>query len=170
MAYARVQSFKDNTLRVKIEQPRFVISISEVSLSPTQKKIKNSGMKTDVSRVLLQGIFFRPFLEEPMLVHLKRGLVKRFFVSQNEPAAVTNIKNSLLAQLKLGASGSLELIKKRPVSLPLPIIYKLKQVKSLVYTYPEHVTPKHQLQCESVQTMDKINSYKIIRNFTKHGL
>jgi hypothetical protein len=40
-----------------------------------------------------------------MLVHLKRGLVENFYVSQEEPVSVTNIKRSLLAQLQLDVSG-----------------------------------------------------------------
>ena len=170
MAYARAQSFKDYTLRVKLEQPRFVITISEISSSPGQKNIKNGGLKSNVSGVLLQGIFFRPFLEETMLVHLKRGLVKSFFVSQDEPATVTNIKKSILAQLQLDASGSLELMMEQPVSLPLPIPYKLKQENSLVYTYPENVSLKQQLSSEMVQTMEKIKTYNNIHNWTQQGL
>ena len=57
---------------------------------------KDVSLGQDVSRFLL----------EPIVVHLKRGLIENFYVSQDEPVSVTNIKRSLLAQLQLDVTGS----------------------------------------------------------------
>ena len=104
---------------------------------------------------LPQGNSYRMFLEEAMLVHVKRGLVRSFFVSKNEPAAVTNIKKYFLTQLQRDVSHSLELMKKQPVSSPLSIPSKIKEEKSLVYTYPGQAALNHQSSSNVVQAKDQ---------------
>ena len=81
-ARVRVQSFPDSSLRIKIENPYFFWDKNEIKL--TQEATHS--------------------LEEPFLVHVKRGLVKNVFVSSQEPNAITNIKKSLLSQLLLDTS------------------------------------------------------------------
>ena len=103
-AHVRVQAFHDYTLRVKLEQPRFITLNGEISITEARRIIGNGGSRSGAKENLPQE--FRRFLEEPMLVHLKRGLVESFFVSQDEPVAITNIKRSLLSQLQLDVSGS----------------------------------------------------------------
>jgi len=104
MAQVRVQSFPDYTLRVKIEQPQLVTLNGEISLTEARRIIATGGPLANAKQALPQG--FKTHLEEPVLVHLKRGLIENFFVSRDEPLAVTNIKRSLLAQLQLDVSGS----------------------------------------------------------------
>ena len=104
MANVRVQAANDYTLRVKLEQPRFMTLNGEISLTQAYRVIGNGGPRANAKEHLSQQ--FRKFLEEPMLVHLKKGLVQSFFVARDEPVAVTNIKRSLLAQLQLDISGS----------------------------------------------------------------
>ena len=103
-ANVRVQAFPDYTLRVKLEQPRFITLNGEISLTEARRIIGTGGAKSGAKEHLPQE--FRRFLEEPILVHLKRGLVESFFVSQDEPVAITNIKRSVLTQLQLDVSGS----------------------------------------------------------------
>jgi hypothetical protein len=103
-AKVRVQAFPDYTLRVKLEQPRFITLNGEISLTEVGRIIGNGGSKSGAKEILPQE--FRRHLEEPVLVHLKRGLVENFYVSKEEPVAVTNIKRSLLAQLQLDISAS----------------------------------------------------------------
>ena len=103
-AKVRVQAFPDYTLRVKLEQPRFITLNGEISLTEVGRIIGNGGSKSGAKEILPEE--FRRHLEEPMLVHLKRGLVENFYVSKEEPVAVTNIKRSLLAQLQLDISAS----------------------------------------------------------------
>ena len=81
-AFVRVQSFPDSSLRIKIENPYFFWDNNEIKL--TQEATHS--------------------LEEPFLVHVKRGIVKDLFVSSQEPNAITNIKKSLLSQLQLDTS------------------------------------------------------------------
>ena len=103
-AKVHVQAFPDYTLRIKLEQPRFITLNGEITISEAPRIIGNGGSKSGAKENLPEE--FRRFLEEPMLVHLKRGLVESFFVSKDEPVAVTNIKRSLLAQLQLDISAS----------------------------------------------------------------
>ena len=149
MANARVQSFSDYSLRVRLEQPRFATINGEISVMEAQKNISDGGYQGNGN--FRRGRVFRQFLEETVLVHLKRGLVKSFFVSVNEPSAITNIKKFLLEQLQLDASGALKLMKKQHINLPLPIPDKMKEEKSLVYTYPDHVSVNHQLSPKVVR-------------------
>jgi len=104
MAQVRVQSFPDYTLRVKIEQPRLVTLNGEVSLTEARRIIATGGPNANPKEALPQG--FKTHLEEPVMVHLKRGLIENFFVSRDEPLSVTNIKRSVLAQLQLDVAGA----------------------------------------------------------------
>ena len=104
MANIRVQAFADYTLRIKMEQPRFVTLNGEISLTEARRIIATGGSKSGAKEQLPQE--FLQQLEEPVLVHLKRGLVENFFVSRDESVAVTNIKRSVLSQLQLDVSGS----------------------------------------------------------------
>ena len=61
-AFVRVQSFPDSSLRIKIENPYFFWDNNEIKL--TQEATHN--------------------LEEPFLVHVKRGIVKDLFVQSIE--------------------------------------------------------------------------------------
>lgn len=103
-AKVRVQAFPDYTLRIKLEQPKFITLNGEISLTEVGRIIGNGGSKSGAKEILPEE--FRRHLEEPMLVHLKRGLVENFYVSKEEPVAVTNIKRSLLVQLQLDISAS----------------------------------------------------------------
>ena len=103
-AQVRVQAFQDYTLRVKMENPRFVTLNGQITLSEANRIIGNGGPHSGHKDVSLGS--FQRYLEEPIVVHLKRGLIENFFVSQDEPVSVTNIKRSLLAQLQLDVTGS----------------------------------------------------------------
>jgi len=103
-AMARVQAFQDYTLRIKLEQPRFITFNGDISFTEANRIIGNGGQQSDAQERLPQE--FRRFLEEPFEVHLKHGLVQSFFVSHNEPVAITNIKRSVLSQLQLDVSAS----------------------------------------------------------------
>merc|ERR1712020_107304 len=76
----------------------------EISLTEVGRIIGNGGSNSGAKEILPEE--FRRHLEEPMLVHLKRGLVENFYVAKEEPVDVTNIKRSLLAQLQLDISAS----------------------------------------------------------------
>jgi hypothetical protein len=103
-AQVRVQAFQDYTLRVKMEHPRFVTLNGDISLTEANRIIANGGPHSGAKDVSLGS--FQRYLEEPIVVHLKRGLIENFFVSRDEPVSVTNIKRSLLSQLQLDVTGS----------------------------------------------------------------
>ena len=103
-AQVRVQAFQDYTLRVKMEQPRFVTLNGEISITEANRIIANGGPHSGAKDVSLGSI--QRYLEEPIVVHLKYGLIENFFVSHDEPVSVTNIKRSLLSQLQLDVAGS----------------------------------------------------------------
>ena len=80
----RVQAFADHTLRIKFEGSHLYHTINDTLDFPVGPV---------VSKLLLG------YLEETMLVQLKRGHVKSFFVGREEPNAVTNIKRSFLSHI-----------------------------------------------------------------------
>ena len=54
------------------------------------------------------------YLGETVLVQLKRGHVKGFFVGREEPNVVTNIKRSFLSQIALGIPKTSHTVLKTP--------------------------------------------------------
>merc|ERR1719167_1491798 len=105
MANVRVQALQDYTLRVKIDNAQLVTLNGEIDLTDANRIVENGGANSDSLRDNFPPEFKR-HLETPILVNLKRGVVEEFFVAQDEPMSVTNIKRSLLSQLQLDISGS----------------------------------------------------------------
>ena len=95
----RVQTFADHTLRMKFEGSRLYHRINDTSDFPVGPV---------VSKLLLG------YLEETMLVQLKRGHVKSFFVGREEPKAVTNIKRSFLSHIASDIPESSNTVMKTP--------------------------------------------------------
>ena len=83
-APVRVQAFADHTLRIKFDGSHLYHIINGTLDFPVGPV---------VSKLLLGN------LEETVLVQLKRGHVKSFFVGREEPNAVTNIKRSFLSHI-----------------------------------------------------------------------
>ena len=84
------------------------------------------------------------YLEETVLVQLKRGHVKSFFVGREEPNTVTNIKRYFISQirdksgfdhLKLRWNGNgmkIEFLRKEAIVARLPLPSKTREETSLV--------------------------------------
>ena len=106
MAEVRVQAFADYTLRIQMENIRYVTFNGLIAMTDAQRILELGGQKSGAKEELLGEL--RTSLEEPILVHLKRGLIINFFVSHNEPIAITNIKRSLLSQLQHNVSPGIE--------------------------------------------------------------
>ena len=104
MAKVRVQSFQDYTLRIQIEDSKLITLNGKIDLTDANRIIGNGGSRSGSQSSFPQE--FKTHLESPILVHLKRGLVESFYVAQDEPVAVTNLKRSLLAQLQLDVTGA----------------------------------------------------------------
>ena len=112
MANVRVQALKDYTLRVKIDNAQLVTLNGEIELTDANRIVENGGANSDSLRDNFPPEFKR-HLETTILVNLKRGVVEEFFVAQDEPMSVTNIKRSLLSQLQLDISGSQQAISRQ---------------------------------------------------------
>ena len=96
---ARVQAFADHTLRLKFQDSHLYHRINVTLDFP---------VAPDVSKLLLG------YLEETVLVQLKRGHVKSFFVGREEPNAVTNLKRSFLSHITSDTPGSSNTVMKTP--------------------------------------------------------
>ena len=126
----RVQAFADHTLRMKFERSQLYHTINRtlnIPVGPTVLK-------------LLLG-----YLEETVLIQLKRGHIKGFFVGREEPNAVTNIKRSFLSQIALDIPESsnavlktphtgmkIELLRSGAVAARLPLPSKTRKETSLL--------------------------------------
>merc|ERR1719209_2385421 len=91
MANVRVQALQDYTLRVKIDNAQLVTLNGEIEVTDANRIMENGGANSDSLRDNFPPEFKR-HLETPILVNLKRGVVEEFFVAQDEPMSVTNIK------------------------------------------------------------------------------
>ena len=133
---ARVQAFADHTLRMKFLDSHLYHRINGTLDFP---------VAPDVSKLLLG------YLEETVLVQLKRGHVKTFFVGRKEPNAVTDIKRTFLSQiafdmpehsptsLKTPHTGTIiELLRSEAVSVRLPLPSKTRKESFLMPTI--HIT------------------------------
>ena len=126
----RVQSFADHTLRMKFEGSQLYHTINDTLDFPVGPV---------VSKLLLG------YLEDTVLVQLKRGHVKSFFVGLKEPNAVTNIKRSFLSQIAFDVTESSHIVRKTPhtgtivellrndaISARLPLPSKTRKETSLL--------------------------------------
>ena len=126
----RVQTFADHTLRMKFDGSSLYHRINGTLDFPVGPV---------VSKLLLG------FLEETVLVQLKREHVKRFFVGREEPNAVTNIKRSFLSQiafdtpefshtaLKTHHTGMMiKLLRSEEIKARLPLPTKIRKETSLL--------------------------------------
>ena len=118
VAKVKVQSFSDKTLRVKLDHARFYSNGNEMNLTDVHQSLETRmGQGSSMGHTEQT---FKKFLEEPMLVYTKRGLIKKLIVSKNEPAEVTEMKKSLAFKLgKTKSFASLRFIKKQPIRTPL---------------------------------------------------
>ena len=125
----RVQTFADHTLRMKFDGSSLYHRINGTLDYPVGPV---------VSKLLLG------FLEETVLVQLKREHVKRFFVGREEPNDVTNIKRSFLSQIAFDTPESshtalkthqtgmiIELLRSEAITARLPLPPRTRQETSL---------------------------------------
>ena len=127
---ARVQAFADHTLRMKFENSHLVWYSH------------NGTLELPVGPVVLKSLL--GYLEETVLVQLKRGHVKGFFVGREEPNDVTNIKRFFLSQITFDIPGSshnvaktpntamiIELLRSEAIDARLPLPSKIREETSL---------------------------------------
>ena len=72
---------------------------------------------------------FQNFLEEPLMISVKREKFRKLTVSKDEPEVVTKIKASLVAELQdVSSSLRLRYLKNQPISSILQIPSQVKQI------------------------------------------
>ena len=74
-------------------------------------KVRVQAFEDHTLRMKFEGF---GYLGETVLVQLKRGHVKGFFVGREEPNAITNIKRSFLSQISLGIPETSHAVLKTP--------------------------------------------------------
>ena len=117
-ADVKVQAFTDQSLRVKLDHIRFYSNDDYISLKNAHQILEDELSNQEGMNHNTQT--FETYLETPILVHLKRGLVKKVIVSQNEPAEVAEIKKQLVSDLKKsGSQARLQLLMKKAIIEPL---------------------------------------------------
>jgi len=127
-AQVKVQSFSDHTLRVQMNHIRFYTSSGSITLEAAHE-ILGSGEFAFFGASSHGLREFKDGLEEPMMITLKRGLMKTMIVSKDEPTYVTTIKKVLFAELQnLNSKYCLKHLKKQPIVSVLPIPPRLKKV------------------------------------------
>ena len=102
----------------------------------------NGTLELPAGPVVLKS--FLGYLEETVLVQLKRGHVKSFFVGRDEPNDVTNIKRSFLSQIAVDISASshtvattpntgmiIQLLRSEAIDARLPLPSKTRKETSL---------------------------------------
>ena len=119
-ADVQVQAFADQSLRLKLDHIRFYSNNSHISLKNAHQILEDEISNPEGMSHNAQT--FETYLKTPMLVHLKRDVVKKVIVSQNEPAEVTEIKKQLVSDLeKSGSQARLQLLMKKAIIEPLQI-------------------------------------------------
>ena len=131
-AQVTVQSFSDQTLRAKMNHIRFYTSAGPVTLETAHESLGDA--EVFLFRTLNHGIKeFKNYLEEPMMISMKRGLMKNMIVSKDEPTCVTAIKESLFAELQtLNSTFGLKYLKKQPILSVLPIPSRPKKINAQI--------------------------------------
>jgi len=152
----RVQSYSDYSLRIKMEETKFITLNGEIKTTESGRIIGEGGSESGKQGHLPEK--FQRYLETPFLVHLKSGVVESFWVSNEEPVSVTNIKKSLLSQLQLDISGSRRSqIESNHIQLPLNEEGEVSEHNTYFTTSEEFV----QGECLTTYTVHKLPEYKI---------
>ena len=127
VADVKVQAFNDETLRVKLERMRFYGRNGEVSTIEAHEILDpiSSGNGHDMHGAQ----DFKTFLEDPMLILVKKGRAKNLLVSKNEPDCITKIKQELAnGLLQNGQSQSLQVVKKTGIIKPMRMSTNVKKI------------------------------------------
>ena len=117
-AEVKVQSFTDHTLRLKLDRIRFYFNDNQMSMKNAHQILEDEISNREGMSHNAQT--FETYLETPILVHLKRGVVRKVIVSQNEPTEVTEIKKQLVSDLtNSGSQARIQLLMKKAIIEPL---------------------------------------------------
>merc|ERR1711962_1207586 len=71
----------------------------------------------------------KAFLEDPMMVLVKKGQGKKIVVAQNEPDCVSKVKMALVSHLmQTGPNANLQVVKKQAIINPIKITSAAKKI------------------------------------------
>jgi len=127
VADVKVQASNDQTLRVKLEHIKFNARHSELSMTEAHQILCQAEAKSGHSMHGAQ--VFKIFLEDPLLIFVKKGRAKNLLVSKNEPQCVTQIKQELINDLmQNGHPQNLQVVKKNAIVNPLRISTNVKKI------------------------------------------
>ena len=127
VADVKVQAFNDETLRVKLEHMKFYGRNGEVSMIEAHEILDpmSSGNGHDMHGAQV----FKTFLEDPMLIFVKKGRAKNLLVSKNEPDCITKIKQEVAnGLLQNGQPQFLQVVKKNGILQPMKISTNVKKI------------------------------------------
>ena len=134
VADVKVQAFNDDTLRVKLEHMRFYGRNGEVSMMEAHQIL--DPMSSGSGHSMHGAQVFKTFLQDPMLIFVKKGRAKNLLVSKNEPEGVTKIKKVLANDLmKNGQPEYLQVVKKNAIIRPFRISTNAKKIDILRYEF-----------------------------------
>jgi len=127
VANVKVQAFNDDTLRVKLEHMRFYGRNGEVSMMEAHQIL--DPMSSGSGHSMHGAQVFKTFLEDPMLIFVKKGQAKNLLVSKNEPECITKIKQEVAnGLLQNGQPQSLHVVKKTGIIEPMRMSTNVKKV------------------------------------------
>ena len=116
-ADVKVQAFRDETLRVKIEHTKFYSQNEEVSVINAHRILDMIISENGHGR---HGAHtFKTSLEQPMMIQVKNGRAKDVLVTKNEPNCVSKMKVMLVKALMPNVENQeLKIVKKESIMKP----------------------------------------------------
>ena len=158
-AKVHLQSYSDYTMRFRVAEPEFfTINGENVRLSEETGRVLREQESSEVVKVESIPEEFKRYLLEPVLVHIKSGVVESFLVSKMEPTSVTNIKKAILSQIQMDVAGTRRSqIETNHIQLPLNEEGNVSEQVSFFTTMEESV----QGECLTEYTIHKLPQFKI---------
>ena len=142
MTNLEVQGMKDETLRVKMNNPQFIFNNTNVSLMGAAPILEKSGLAVGNDNRNMQA--FIRHMKTPMIVQFKKGRARAIITMDGEPSLVTKIKKNLAIQLEKNKPNThLQLKKKQQIVRILQTPMEPKTVKvrliKIIIMYPYFV-------------------------------
>ena len=123
-----VQVLSDYTIRAKMDHIQFYTSAG--SATTQTSRMNPNSRETSFGTLNNELDEFRNFLEQPIMITMKRGRFRKITVSKNESEIVTKLKMSLAAELQdVKSSLSLKYLKKQAISSILQLPSQLQQLQ-----------------------------------------
>merc|ERR1712235_163401 len=158
-AKVHIQSYSDYSMRLRISEPEFfTINGEGIRLSEESGRVLREQESSESIKTESIPEEFKTFLEEPFLATMKSGVVESFLVSKNEPSSVTNIKKSILSQIKLDIAGTRRSqLETNHIQLPVSEEGSVSEQISYFTTMEESV----QGECKTEYTIHRLPQWKI---------